>query len=404
MKWKLKDLSYKQLVVMFLIVLGLLFFTTSFYMFSKAYFYNEDGSVDRKGEEKREKSPKIDQFIEESLNKELVSTLDIDNQISSVVFMNEGRYESHIFDYCTGQELQFDRLIKEDKKEDFFDKIKELLYLKYPNFIADVLSLFNMNNVFLIKENELVIYFYDYVTSPMVEEDLFLKVNYNEVKDYLNYYLKLDQDYTNEDGFSISGEKKVISITFDDGPSGLTKGLVDCLNQNKAHATFFMVTNKLHNYRDTVLYVHQNNHEIAYHSYAHKNFKRQSLEEINADLDYSNEMLKSITGDTFHLTRPPYGAINDEIKMGMNTSFVLWSLDTEDWRHKDVDYLINYTMENVNDGDIVLFHDIHQTSVMSMEKLLPLLYVKGYQVVSVSELAKYRDKSILEHVVYRQFK
>ena len=144
--------------------------------------------------------------------------------------------------------------------------------------------------------------------------------------------------------------------------------------------------------------------EIGYHSYNHKNFKRQKLEVIKDEFNKSNKALYNITGEEFHLIRPPYGEINKNIKNNLDASFILWDVDTLDWRYKDVDYLVNYTLENITDKDIILFHDIHKTSISAIEKLLPLLYVNGYQVLTVSDLAKTSKVTLENHKSYRNFK
>ena len=254
-----------------------------------------------------------------------------------------------------------------------------------------------------MKDNELVIYYYDYTIDPMPKEDLFLVVNYNEIKDYLNITVDLDSNYVNEDGSVINPSKKLVAITFDDGPGPYTNDLVNILKNNKARATFFMLGNNLEKYRSTVLNVYNNGNEIGYHSYAHQNFKRQSIADIQTEFATSNDILKSITGTGFSLVRPPYGSINSEIKEALDVSFILWNVDTEDWRHKDTHYLLNYGLEHIEAGYIVLFHDIHASSVEAMEKILPYLYVEGYQVVTVSELAQYYNNPLELHKAYRYF-
>ena len=278
------------------------------------------------------------------------------------------------------------------------------MYLKYPTFIADVLNKNDQTNVYFLKDNELVIYYYDYEITPKLNEDLFLTVNYNEIKNYLNITVDLDSNYSNEDGSVINPAKKHIAITFDDGPGAYTSTLADILKNNKAHSTFFMLGKNLNYYRDVILKLYQNGNEIGYHSYAHQNFLRQEITTIQKEFNTSNETLKSIIGTGFTLTRPPYGSINNTIKESLDTTFILWNIDTEDWRHKDVDYLKTYVMDNVFDGAIILFHDIHKTSIATIEELLPQLYVEGYQLVTVSDLAEINGITLEKHQTYRYFK
>ena len=83
---------------------------------------------------------------------------------------------------------------------------------------------------------------------------------------------------------------------------------------------------------------------------------------------------------------------------------ILWNVDTEDWKNKDSEYLVNYVLENIKDGDIVLFHDIHETSVEAIPNLLKELYVRGYQSVTVTELANIKNKELVSGEIYRSIK
>ena len=405
MKYKLKNrkIVVNMFVVLILVVSIVLAASSSFYMKKMDDGVKQNSANVIKADKNIVRSPKIDEYIKNIETQDLVEEVDIKKEITSILTTEDNKYQSHIFNYETGEEINIEDLIKEDKKEEFWNKITELVYLKYPDFIADVISLNNAENVYFLKDNELVIYYYNYVIEPAPKEDLFLVVNYNEIKDYLNITVDLDSEYTNEDGSVINASKKLIAITFDDGPGSYTDRLVDILNSNKVNATFFMLGKNLGNYRSTVLNVYNSGNEIGYHSYAHANFKRQDLETIKSEFATSNEILKSITGTTFSLIRPPYGSINADIKNAIDASFILWNVDTEDWRHKDPEYLLNYTLENISEGSIVLFHDIHASSVDAIEKILPYLYVEGYQVVTVSELAEHFNTDLEAHKTYRYF-
>ena len=402
-KFKSNNILINMLFSLILIVTLLLTFTTSFYM-KKLSNEKINSSTVIKTNKNIIRSEKIDEYINNIDADKYVEDINIKKEITSVLMIEDNKYKAKIFDYKTGKELTLDTIIKKDQIDNFWRKISELLYLKYPKFIADVLSLNNQENVYYLKDNELIIYYYNYTIEPAVNEDLFLHVNYNEIKEYLDITVDLDSDYHNEDGFNINKGKKLVAITFDDGPGPYTDYLVDTLNNNKAHATFFMLGKNINVYKNSVVNVYNSGNEIGYHSYAHDNFKRQELSTIKSEYDLSNEYLKSIIGTTFALTRPPYGSLNEDIKNTLNTPFILWNIDTEDWRHKDVEYLTQYVLDNIKEGSIILFHDIHKTSVQTMEKLLPKLYALGYQVVTVSTLAEHYGIALEPHQSYRYFK
>ncbi len=389
---KKKRLKLKKSIVLLTIIGIILVTSSSFKTFSLAV--PTYSAVDSK-------SLKIEKYIASQDN--LVGAIDFDEKFTSVVSMEDDRYISKLFNFKTGEEVSIESILKPESIDLFWNKVSKLLYLKYPEFIASSLENHDKTNSYYLKENELIIYYYDYVVEPEPLEELSLHVNYNEIKPYLDITVKLDNTYENEDGSKIDVNKKLIAITFDDGPGVYTSNLVDTLVKNKASATFFMLGKNIKNYKDTVLKVHNMGMEIGYHSYNHKNFKRQKLDDIISEFNESNEVLKSITGEAFHLIRPPYGSINNEIKEALDATFILWNIDTLDWKYRNSDYLTNYVLENAKEGNIILFHDIHKTSVEAIEKLLPALYVNGYQVVTVSKLAEAFNTNLEKHKTYRLF-
>lgn len=389
---KKKRLKLKKSVVLLLAIGIMLVASSSFKTFSLAI--PTSSSIDNK-------NLKIEEYISNLDN--LVDSTNFDDKFTSVVSLKDDRYISKLFNFKTGEEVSIESILKPESIDLFWHKVKELLYLKYPEFIACVLEKHDKTNSYYLKENELIIYYYDYEITPKPLEEVSLHVNYNEIKSFLDITVKLDKTYENENGLKVDANKKLIAITFDDGPSVYTNNLIDTLVKNKASATFFMLGKNLNNYKDTILKAYNSGMEIGYHSYNHKNFKRQKLDDIVSEFNESNEVLKSITGDSFHLIRPPYGYINDKIKNSLDASFILWNIDTLDWKYKDSNYLVSYVLENAKDGNIVLFHDIHKTSVEAIEKLLPELYVNGYQVVTISNLAKVTNTNLEKHKIYRLF-
>ena len=352
---------------------------------------------------------KIESVISEiSNNKEIVSKNIIDRQYTNVLLRSSNNdnliYESYIYNK-DGVEISFEELIKENKVNDFWNKVYELLAMKYPEFIVNGIKNSSGNNAYELKENAMIIYFMNYLIEPQITELITLKVNYNEIKDYIDFSCKLDELYTNEDGFNFSKNKKAVALTFDDGPSNeKTKKILDILNKNKAHATFFMVGEKMSKDSTTVKAVYDSGNEIGSHTYAHANLTRQTAEERQQALSMTDSIFNTITGDNITLLRPPYGAYKREMLTEFNYSVVLWNIDTEDWRYKNTDRIIDTVLTNLTDGSVILMHDSYNTTVEAVEKLLPILYAKGYQVVSVSELAKLKDISLEKNHSYRKFK
>lgn len=332
----------------------------------------------------------------------------VDKNIFKESFINylyknndEEKYLSKIYDYNTKEELKITDLIKKECIEDYYNKINELLYLKYPYFIADELIKNYGTNSYIFKDNELIIYFNDY--NIEMDELLLLHVNYNEIYKYLNFSVLLTSEYKNESGYDYKSDKKTVSFTFDDSPNkNKTNRLVEILDKNYATATFFMIGEQMKQNKDLVNMVYNSHNEIGSHTFNHKNLKRMTLEEINDDSKKVNDLYYSITNDTIKLFRPPYGIINNNFESSY--SYILWSLDTLDWKYRSSDYIINKVLDSIQDGDIILFHDKYDSTINAVEELLPILYKKGYQVVSVTTLANLKNKTLEANNIYHNIK
>ena len=336
----------------------------------------------------------------------LVNEVKLSNKITHLVYKSDatGEYKTYFINNKTGYLVNYYALIKHGYEEEF-DKVEaELLQLKYPDFIVNGIYNSGTEREIEVFPNCLVIHYNNVITSPKYNDEIFLVINNHDISKYLSYEFTLDEEYERESAYTYDPTKKYIAFTFDDGPSQAnTLDIVNYLKANKASATFFMLGKLMNNNPSIVNYVKDNGMEIGSHTYSHQNLKRLKATKLDEEVKNTEDVYLSITGDTLSLLRPPYGSINDSIKEKYNYSYILWSVDTLDWKYKDKDYLYDYVINNVNDGDIVLMHDIHQTTKEAVELILPELYVRGYRVVSVSELAKIKNVELEEHKGYRKF-
>lgn len=342
----------------------------------------------------------------EDITDEIIPVIELEefNFASFITTKNE-IHETVIVEKKTGKFLEFKELLKEDMLDEFWGKVYELLDLKYPKFIVDKLKNNEGNIYYDIKENEVIIYFENYKFEPEFLDTISIKVNYNEIQDFLNFTPLLDSEYVNESAYDYDKNKKTIAFSFDDGPSGkYTKEIVDALKDNKAKATFFMVGNKMNTYKNSLLYVYKNNLEIGSHTYNHINMKRKTINEIEEELKKTNDTFYSITGSNINLVRPPYGSYDDNILSNIDYPFITWNIDTNDWRYHNKDYIVNHILENVTDGSIILMHDSYETTVEAVKEVLPKLYALGYQVVTVSDLAAIKGENIENNKVYSYFR
>ena len=331
----------------------------------------------------------------------------LSNGVINYVYTNNqtGEYVTFFLDNKTGDVVSYKAILKNNAYKDFDNKEKELLNLKYPKFIIDAILKDNVTKYVEVKDNEIVIHYYNVVSEPFYSEPVYLVINNNEVSDLLDYTYSLDDTYQNESAYDFDPTKQYIAFTFDDGPSRAnTIDIVNYLNDNKAHATFFELGNFMVNNQDIVKYVKENGMEVGSHTYSHINLKKKKIDKVAEEIDKTNAVYKEITGEDIKLVRTPYGAINNKIRDTFDYSFIMWSVDTLDWKYKDSNRLYDYVVNNVKDGDIVLMHDIHATTKEGVERILPELYVRGYRVVSVSELSRIKNIELETHKIYRSIR
>ncbi len=191
-------------------------------------------------------------------------------------------------------------------------------------------------------------------------------------------------------GRSIDPNKPMIALTFDDGPASGTSRILDALEANGQVATFFVVGSNAKIYQDTLRRADELGCEIGNHTYNHPSLSRLAASQIVNEIALTNEYIRSATGHDADVLRPPYGAFNDTVRQNAGVPLILWSIDTRDWETRNTQSTINSVLSNVRDGDIILMHDIHPSTVDAAVYLIPELVSRGYQLVTVSELAEYR--------------
>lgn len=183
----------------------------------------------------------------------------------------------------------------------------------------------------------------------------------------------------------------MIALTFDDGPNpDYTQRILDTLCANYSHATFFVVGTNAENYPDVLKAISEAGCEIGNHTYNHKDLTTLSPAEVEEQVDKVNRTVKKAVGEDTTVIRPPYGAFDDNVLAQFEVPAILWDLDTEDWESRNAQTVVEKILDTVKDGDIVLMHDIYESTAEAVELLVPKLKEQGYQVVSVSEMARYK--------------
>lgn len=191
---------------------------------------------------------------------------------------------------------------------------------------------------------------------------------------------------------AIDPDKPMVALTFDDGPYPATSNrILDCLEKYDATATFFELGQNVANYPKVVKREAELGMEIGSHSWSHPNLKTLSAAKVKSQVDKTNKALEKACGQTASVLRPPYGNNCKALEKYAKAPIVLWSVDTLDWKSRNAKSVIKVMKGIKNlDGRVVLMHSIYDSTAEAVEKMVPWLLKKGYQLVSVSELLEYR--------------
>lgn len=196
---------------------------------------------------------------------------------------------------------------------------------------------------------------------------------------------------------------KAVALTFDDGPGAGTARILDCLEAHGAKATFFVVGTSVRRYPDLLNRAHSLGMEIGNHTANHPRLTSLSSASAKNEISSNANAVENITGERPTLVRPPYGSYNQSVLSAVGQPFILWSIDTLDWKTRNAQKTVDAVLSEVKDGDIILMHDIHVPTADATEILVPALIERGFELVTVSELAQKKGVN-MQAKAYRNFK
>ncbi len=193
---------------------------------------------------------------------------------------------------------------------------------------------------------------------------------------------------------------KLLALTFDDGPSIYTDGLLDELAARGVHATFFVNGVNASLYPDTLRRIVDEGHQLANHTYNHKELTSLSSDSIAREISAVQTLITEAGGDDPAYIRAPYGSINAAVRAAAPAPLINWSVDPVDWKYRNAATVRQNIVAGAHDGAIILCHDIHATSIPGALMAVDDLMAMGYEFVTVQELFYRRGVDPQPGVVY----
>ncbi|PCS01022.1 polysaccharide deacetylase family protein [Lactococcus fujiensis] len=196
--------------------------------------------------------------------------------------------------------------------------------------------------------------------------------------------------------------KKLIALTFDDGPNPQTTPiLIQTLANAGVSATFFPLGKQAQAYPKLIKAEAAGGNEVASHSWNHANLVNLTADKQKEEILSAHDLINSLSGQSTNFYRPPYGSYNATTLAQTNLAAVNWSIDTNDWRYvNNSAKVVQNAVTHAHDGGIILMHDIHSWSVAAVPQIIQELKAQGYTFVTVTQLLNSRVGPIESGKVY----
>jgi len=210
--------------------------------------------------------------------------------------------------------------------------------------------------------------------------------------DVLESSYLLEKDAELYQAYFAKKNKKVVALTFDDGPNPTTTTqALDTLAKYGVKATFFVLGKNIAGNENLLKRMKSEGHVVGNHSWSHPVLSQLSLEDAKKQITDTEDLLTQVLGSSSKLM------LTDDIRNGLDLSFIMWDVDSLDWKSKNETAILTEIQRQVRNGSIILMHDIHGPSVNSLPSVIEYLKGEGYTFVTVPELLNSRLKA---HEIY----
>ena len=298
-----------------------------------------------------------------------------------------------------GKNLRLEDIIATSFQQDFYDQVIHQLKTKeiYGKYLDEdmiqnlVMNAFQNGLQFTLTQDKITVYFpkYDLLSGLSLSPTTSIAIT------AISKNLCLDEQGKLLLGRKIDPDKPMIALTFDDGPHDIyTVRILDALKKYGGKATFFVLGQRVDNHSKVLNRMIKEGSEIGNHSYSHPLLTTSTVEKIKREIAKTQEAIIRCTGYTPKLVRPTYGAVNQTVRSAIHYPMIEWSVDTEDWKSRNVDMIVKEAMKGAKDGAIILMHDVYPTTATAAEKVIQKLTKEGYQLVTISELFEYRGTGL----------
>ncbi|MBL0387778.1 polysaccharide deacetylase family protein [Tumebacillus sp. ITR2] len=194
--------------------------------------------------------------------------------------------------------------------------------------------------------------------------------------------------------------QKVVALTFDDGPTEYTDELLKELDDAGVKATFFLIGNEIEKHPDEAKKLVQAGHEVGNHTYSHNRMVFKSPSYISTEIEKTDALLRDAGVQGEILFRPPNGKKLLYLPYYLSQherKTIMWDVEPDSFDDiaSRADKIVDYTVQHVQPGSIILLHamyDSRQESRKAVPGIISALKAQGYEFKTVSELQNISTK------------
>ena len=202
-----------------------------------------------------------------------------------------------------------------------------------------------------------------------------------------------------------AAQEKLVALTFDDGPSGrFTRRLLEGLAQRDVRATFFLCGYRLEQYPRLAESIAAAGHELGVHGFSHQSMCTMTARELTQEIRSTLSLLPSAN---IAFLRPPGGMCSQRLQTvaeKFDLTILQWSVDPQDWAIDNAAQIAQRVIQKAGDGDVILLHDMSDSSVDAALMIVDALLAKGFRFVTASELAQAKGRALIPGKVYARFR
>jgi peptidoglycan/xylan/chitin deacetylase (PgdA/CDA1 family) len=209
----------------------------------------------------------------------------------------------------------------------------------------------------------------------------------------------------------IDPNKKLVAITFDDGPvdwedDSTAMKILKTFEEYGQHATFFYNGKNINpNNSKEILYAQELGCEIANHTWSHLDLTSLTEAKMKEEVDKTSAILSKVTGQDTFLLRLPYLSYNDTVLATVNAPCISCCVDTRDYsdeatKESIVKSILDAHEKGILANSVILLHEPYEKTQEAVTEIVPKLVKEGYQLVTVSELATMNVVTLTSGQVY----